>query len=161
MDNLFYDGKIDSFQNENRFLSNFYPSVISWEGMIYPTVEHAYQASKTHVKAEKIKIAGIHFPGAAKRAGRNLTIRPDWEDVKVEIMAELVDFKFRFSDLREKLLETGDALLVEGNQHGDKFWGVCDGVGKNQLGIILMNLREELRNEVRYERKGIVGTKGQ
>ena len=85
---------IKEFQGENRFLSNFHPCRIDWEGIIYPSVEHAYQASKTLDKNERLKIANLSTPGRAKRAGQKLEIRPDWEEVKVPIMESLVRQKF-------------------------------------------------------------------
>ena len=137
---------INSFQGEYRWLSNFWPAQIKWEGHIYPTVEHAYQAAKTVDASEQEAIRKCSTPGKAKRCGRNLTIRPDWEECKLLVMRSLVLLKFRDNpDLKVKLLSTGEAELVEGNPWGDTFWGVCNGVGENHLGRILMEVREQLR----------------
>ena len=137
----------------NTFLSNFYPSPIVLDRITYPTVEHAFQAAKTDDRLERERIAGLPTPGAAKRAGRKVSLRPDWEQVKVGIMVELVRRKFADPDLAGKLLATGDEELVEGNTWNDRFWGVCRGTGRNELGKVLMRVRAELRVEQGAERR--------
>jgi len=136
---------IDSFTGEYRFLSNFHPSVISIDGKPYPTVEHMYQAAKTGEPHQKDWIRGSETPGEAKGRGRRVNIRPDWEQVKVAAMLILLRKKFNIPELKEKLINTGDAELIEGNTWGDTFWGVCNGVGENNLGKLLMRVREELK----------------
>jgi len=137
--------RIERFTGDYDFLSNFHPSPIEVDGILYPTVEHAFQAAKTFVLEEKQGIAAAATPGRAKRMGRKVQLRPDWEHVKVGIMEELVRLKFAtHADLREKLLATGNAELIEGNNWNDTFWGVCRGRGRNELGLILMKLRSEL-----------------
>jgi ribA/ribD-fused uncharacterized protein len=138
---------ISSFFGEYRFLSNFEtsPHGIPYEGLAYPTVEHAYQAAKTLNQAQRVRICNLPTPGQAKRAGRHLDLREDWEEVKVSVMRTLLEEKFTDPGHRMKLLETGDAVLVEGNTWGDTFWGVCEGKGKNVLGRLLMALRSKLR----------------
>lgn len=136
---------ITSFQGEHRWLSNFHPCTVTWDGP-YPSVEHAYQAAKSLVKAERDRVRACPTPADAKRAGRTLTIRPDWDAVKLRVMAHLLRQKFApGSALAARLLATGDAELVEGNGWGDTYWGVCDGVGQNHLGLMLMQIRDELR----------------
>ncbi len=136
---------IDRFDGEYAFLSNFDPSPIVLDRITYPTVEHAFQAAKTDDRLERERMASLPTPGAAKRAGRKVALRPDWERVKVGIMEELVRRKFADPDLAGKLLATGDEELIEGNTWNDRFWGVCRGTGRNQLGKILMRVRAELR----------------
>jgi ribA/ribD-fused uncharacterized protein len=145
--------RIDSFQGEYRFLSNFWPAVVEYEGITYPSIEHAYQAAKTLDRNERRRIAAIVEPGDAKRAGRALpNQRKDWEQVKLRVMEDCVRYKFtHHADLRDKLLATGDAELIEGNTWNDRFWGVCDGQGENHLGKILMKIRAELRSESHAE----------
>lgn len=138
--------RIESFRGEFRFLSNFHMAAIEFCGMEFPSVEHAFQASKTHDAAEKQQVANASTAGSAKRLGRRVTLRADWEFVKRSIMLELVRLKFQtHADLRQRLLATGDAELVEGNTWGDRYWGVVDGTGENHLGKILMQVRSELR----------------
>ena len=140
--------KIAEFQGEYRFLSNFWPSTVEFEGMTYPTAEHAYQAAKTLDAAERRRIAALPTPAEAKRAGRALPPRADWEQVKFDVMLQCVRDKFsRDPDLRRRLLDTGEAYLEEGNTWGDTVWGVSNGVGENRLGKILMRVRDELRAE--------------
>ncbi|CAN5536248.1 NADAR family protein [soil metagenome] len=138
--------KIAEFQGEYRFLSNFFPATVEFEGITYPTVEHAYQSAKTLDMAERKRIAALPAPSDAKREGRKLKLRDDWETAKFDVMETCVRYKFTHdADLRAKLLATGDAILEEGNHWGDRVWGVVDGVGENRLGKILMKVRSELR----------------
>lgn len=137
---------IDSFTKEHRFLSNFAYVLVKFDGCLYPTVEHAYQAAKTENMEDRRVMCDLHKPGDAKRFGRVLKIRDDWNYVKLEIMEELVRYKFlNDSKLFRLLLLTGDAELIEGNHWGDTFWGVCRGRGDNHLGRILMRVREDLK----------------
>lgn len=136
---------IDRFTGEHAFLSNFYSAPVEYEGVMYPTVEHAFQAQKTLDQDERLLIKAQMKPADAKRRGRDVALRADWEDVKDEIMGALVLDKFvRHPRLRERLLATGDRELIEGNTWGDTYWGVCGGEGKNQLGRILMRVRAHL-----------------
>lgn len=134
---------IDRFNGKYVFLSNFYPSPITIDRVEYPTVEHAFQASKTLSRGERQMIAYAVSPGKAKRMGRKLNLRSDWEEVKVACMLELARLKFTEPNLKAKLLATGDVELIEGNTWNDTFWGVCRGEGQNQLGKILMKVRKE------------------
>ena len=137
---------IDSFEGEYRFLSNFYFSPLKFGGIIYPTVEHAFQAMKTKNNNERMKISLLKTPGEAKRAGRKVKLREDWEQIKLEAMEYLVRLKFKnYIDLKDRLLATEDAELIEGNWWNDTFWGVCKGRGKNNLGKILMKIRSEIK----------------
>jgi hypothetical protein len=139
---------IKEFQGQFRWLSNFWfvNGGIEYEGVIYPTVEHAFQAAKTLDPNERQAVRSAASPGKAKRVGRRVTMRPDWHLVKLEIMEDLVRQKFTNDpELRKKLLRTGNKPIQEGNTWGDTFWGVCRGKGKNHLGRIIMKVREELR----------------
>lgn len=137
--------KISEFRGKYKFLSNFWSAPVLFDGYEYPTVEHAYQAAKTTDPASRHFIRSTSTPAAAKQGGKGVSLRKDWESVKTKIMAELVLQKFaRHPDLRKNLLETGDAVLEEGNTWGDTYWGVCNGQGKNMLGKILMRVRELL-----------------
>lgn len=139
---------VREFTGMYRFLSNFYPVEITFEGVVYPTVEHAYQAAKTLDPQERTRIASAGSPGLAKRQGRQIALRENWNAEKVNIMAALLRLKFADLSLRTKLLATGDAHLQEGNRWGDTFWGVdiFNGDGENALGKLLMELRQELRD---------------
>jgi ribA/ribD-fused uncharacterized protein len=127
--------KIDSFSGKYSFLSNFYVWSIEHEGLTYRTVEHAFQASKMLDQNERRRIANMFAPGDAKRAGRRVKLREDWEKVKVGVMLDLLRKKFAPPTLLSNaLLNTDDAELIEGNTWGDRFWGVCEGEGKNIFG---------------------------
>lgn len=136
---------IEDFSGEMRWLSNFHPVNVMFDGKKYPSVEHAYQAAKTLEEAERTKIRNLNKASLAKSAGKKVTMRPDWEKVKLGIMEDLVRQKFKNPDLKEALLKTGDEKLIEGNWWGDTFWGVCKGKGQNHLGKILMRVRKELK----------------
>ena len=140
------DPKIDRFMGKYRFLSNFYPSPIRYEGINYPTVEHAYQAAKSLSNDIRKRISEQDTPGQAKRQGNTELLRDDWEKMKVSIMRELVRQKFiKHAGLAKKLLDTGITKLIEGNTWNDTYWGVCNGKGSNKLGKILMKIRKQLR----------------
>ncbi|WP_160310950.1 GTP cyclohydrolase II [Streptomyces sp. 150FB] len=136
---------IDRFAGPWEFLSNYSPAQVRLGNRPYPTVEHAYQAAKTTDEQVRARIAATPDPDEAKALGRRHANRPDWEEAKVVVMRALVEEKFRAPDLRERLLATGSAELVEGNDWGDRFWGVCDGHGQNTMGLILMAIREQAR----------------
>jgi ribA/ribD-fused uncharacterized protein len=138
---------IDSFEGDYRFLSNFYPAETVFEDLTYPTSEHAYQAAKSLDPAERQKIALAATPAEAKRLGRAVSpLRSDWETAKFDVMERCLRDKFtRHADLREKLIATGNAELIEGNTWNDRVWGVYQGQGENHLGRILMKVRAELR----------------
>jgi N-glycosidase YbiA len=135
--------KINNFQGKYRFLSNFYPALVLLDGIEYPTVEHAYQAAKTLDNTQRFLVCIAPSPGRAKAAGRHLSLRSDWEEVKLKVMEDLLRQKFKKSLFKTMLLETGNAELIEGNTWGDRFWGVCNGVGQNNLGKLLMKIRDE------------------
>lgn len=133
------------FRGTRRYLSSFWPCIIEYEGLVYPSTEHAFQAAKSLDIQLRLGVAGQPTPGKAKRAGRNLVCRPDWQDVKLQIMHDVVLEKFtRHSALAALLLDTRNQILVEGNTWDDTFWGVCRGEGTNHLGKILMQVREEI-----------------
>jgi ribA/ribD-fused uncharacterized protein len=143
---------INKFRDKYDFLSNFYPAKVTYEGMVYPCVENAFQAAKTFDLSERQQFTYL-APGKAKKAGGQLDLRPDWEDVKEGIMLEIVRAKFTQDALLNRwLIKTGDQELIEGNDWHDNFWGVCEcekcggKKGKNTLGKILMRVREELKN---------------
>lgn len=139
---------IDKFTGQYSFLSNFSAAQVFLDGQPYVSVEHAYQAAKTLDLQEREAIRALNGYEAAKakKMGRRVTMRPDWEDVKIDVMTGLVRQKFTLHpSLRKKLLATEDQKLVEGNTWGDVYWGVCDGKGENHLGKILMKVRNELR----------------
>ena len=144
---------IDFFDGEYDFLSNFYNASCIFEEKLYPTVEHAFQAAKSLDHAERDWIAAAGSPGLAKRLGRRINLRPDWEKVKFDVMEECLRSKCADPALKQKLLATGDEELVEGNYWHDNTWGDCscekckDIIGRNMLGNILMKLRTEFMEE--------------
>lgn len=135
---------ISQFTGRWRPLSNFYEAVVHLDGVAYPTLEHAYQAAKTLDPAARAAIAAATTPGRAKRAGRKVPVRADWDDIRLDIMETLVREKFSHPHLANFLRSTAPAPLIEGNTWGDTFWGVCNGVGENHLGHILEKVRAEL-----------------
>jgi len=139
---------IAAFTDNARFLSNFYPSPIEYDEITYPTLEHAYQAAKCRDEHKNVKvyIARLRTPAMAKRRGREIEMRPDWDHIKLGVMEELVRIKFSTEPLRGMLKATAGHDLIEGNTWGDTFWGVCRGKGHNHLGKILMKIRDEINH---------------
>jgi ribA/ribD-fused uncharacterized protein len=145
---------ISVFDGAFRFLSNFCSAPIEYEGISYDSVEHAYQAAKTlnkDLRQALFSSDSTASAGQAKKFGRCLKLRDDWEQVRLEIMYQLVKTKFavtgRRQEFHDKLVATGDRELIEGNTWGDTFWGVCNGRGENHLGKILMRVRDELQRQ--------------
>lgn len=148
---------IYGFSGEFRFLSNFSPSpfILKKE---YPTVEHYFQSMKVNDPTNQETIRHAKTPALAKRLARRMQRVDDWEDIKTQVMLKGLRAKFEIPRLRTKLLRTGHAILVEGNDWGDTFWGQIltrpasqafehgDGVGLNMLGVLLMIVREENRD---------------
>ena len=137
--------KIDSFSGEHRWLSNFEPCKINAFGYTYQSVEHAYVAAKSTVSEHHLLTWSCDTPGQAKRLGREVELRTDWEEVRLYYMRTFLEQKFSpGSELRAKLDATKGIELIEGNHWGDTFWGVCNGVGKNNLGLLLMAIRDDI-----------------
>lgn len=133
---------INSFSGEYFFLSNFYPCTIHFNGFDFHSAEAAFQASKCKTLSEQKKFTN-YSPKDAKYWGKQVELRPDWEEVKVKMMKRIISAKFHQNDeLAQKLVATGDQNLIEGNTWNDTFWGMCNGVGENHLGRILMDIRD-------------------
>lgn len=141
---------IKEFQGEYRFLSNFWYASVALDGVVYPTVEHAYQAAKSLDPIERQRVLVQTNPSKAKREGRRLSLRLDWNEVKEPVMLYLLRQKFAQEPMRSMLLATGDDILQEGNYWGDIYWGVSPAGstrGRNRLGVLLMQVRRELNDE--------------
>jgi ribA/ribD-fused uncharacterized protein len=146
--------EINRFDGKYGFLSNFYPVRITYhvhalggpaEGV---TVEHLYQANKAKTPAGARAVLATRFASLARAKGHGVATRPDWsDDLKLKIMLDLLRLKFAHPGLRQQLLMTRNAWLVEGNNWNDHFWGVCGGKGQNMLGLLLMKVRHEIRTE--------------
>lgn len=140
---------IDSFRGKCAFLSNFYTCAVSVtvgnETLTFQNTEAAFQAMKDVSKAKEFCWLG---PGEAKRKGRRVNLRTDWESVKDDVMRTVLRCKFTQNpELADMLIATGNAELIEDNTWNDRYWGVCNGKGKNRLGQLLMELRTELTQE--------------
>lgn len=143
---------ISEFKGPYAFLSNFYQSPVDMDPPFpslvpfrYATAEHAYQAAKALTREDHDRIAASRTPGDAKKAGRRVKARDDWDAHRVVVMTRVVEAKFAAgTELAARLVSTGDAELVEGNYWGDDFWGVYRGRGQNMLGAILMTHRRYL-----------------
>lgn len=136
---------INEFRGKYYFLSNFYESPVTWNELTYLNNEAAFQSAKTFSDRECFTNLD---PSSAKKLGRKVQLRNDWESVKDDVMYEICKAKFSQSvELKNRLLATGNEYLEEGNTWGDKIWGTVNGIGENRLGNILMRVREELRSE--------------
>ena len=149
---------ITEFEGEYRFLSNFFSSPIKVNTaagiFVFPSVENAYQAAKCN-KISDIKQFTDCFAGVAKKLGRNVELRPDWNKIRLQVMTNLVEIKFQTNaELKHKLLQTEHLQLVEGNYWHDNYWGNCictkcsNIEGQNHLGKILMQLRQRYHEEI-------------
>lgn len=143
---------INNFDGKYAFLSNFYNSPISDGHTTFPTVEHYFQAAKTDSMQDYLAIANAKTPGEAKRLGRRVHLRADWEEVKDQVMLDALRKKFSNENLKQELGNTKDEILVEGNTWHDNYWGNChcekcsNKEGTNKLGNLLMKIREENNN---------------
>lgn len=137
---------VEMFRGEFWFLSNFYECEIKYGSLRFKCLEAAFQALKS--KDWNVRKMFENLDGkSAKALGRKIELREDWNSIREKVMEYLVRIKFSNEYLKNKLLSTGNAVLIEGNYWNDKFWGVDlrSGLGENKLGKILMKVREELR----------------
>lgn len=142
-----YSDDILKFDGNYYFLSNFYPVEVEYEGITYKNSEAAFQAMKVIDVKERYAFKDLS-PSKAKWLGRRVKLRPDWEDIKDQIMYEIVKSKFSNNmRLKKMLSDTGNSYLEEGNTWRDTYWGTVNRKGQNKLGQILMKVREELSNE--------------
>lgn len=142
---------ITMFKGKYEVLSNFAPVRVPLLGVNYPTAEHAFQAMKFLERHHRESIRTASTPAEAKRRGRTLPLRADWERIKDDAMLEVLRAKFNYMyhpRVAAKLLSTGTQLLKEGNTWGDTYWGVdADTLkGQNKLGLLLMTVRVELKS---------------
>jgi ribA/ribD-fused uncharacterized protein len=138
------DNVVKGFFGHYRFLSNYHECKIEYEGFIYDSTEAAYQSCKTLDLSIREQFT-LMKPNESRTNGRKLQIRPDWDEVRLKVMEDVCRLKFTTNSyLKEMMLETGDRYLEETNHWGDVFFGVCNGVGENNLGKILMKIRSEL-----------------
>ena len=142
---------IKEFQKEYRWLSNFwfFDNNMVYGELTFPTNEHFYVAMKTLDQSKRQEVANHSLKGL-KKFGNTLTLREDWDEVKLQVMEYGLRYKFSEAnpELRKNLIATGKQPIQEGNYWGDKFWGVClkTGEGENNLGKLLMKIREEINN---------------
>ena len=138
---------ISRFTGRYAFLGNFYDAPVEFGGIRYRNSEAAFQAQKCEDEEKRLWFAGL-APGRAKSLGGRVRLREDWEEVKTGLMLEIVRAKFTQNpELAEKLLATGEKRLVEGTAWNDTCWGIDihTGKGENRLGKILMQVRDELK----------------
>ena len=136
---------ITRFRGPFKFLSNLYATPITYKGHTYCCLEAAYQAQKSLDPTIHERFANIRLPYKSRGMGQRIkTIRPDWFDIRIDIMEELLSIKFSHPQLKECLQCTGQSNIVECNTWGDTFWGVYNGVGENHLGRLLMKVRDTL-----------------
>lgn len=139
--------KITKFQGDYKCLSNFYKCDVVFCDVTWQSAEVAFQAMKCNDENcwESFKNLGSID---AQKLGKTVNLRPDWDEIKLQSMHDIVLSKFSNNNfLKQKLLSTGDDELINGNHWRDKYWGVDEttGQGENHLGKILMQVRNELR----------------
>lgn len=141
--------EIDLFREKYEFLSNFFPVRIMFDGLEFYNAEAAYQAAKCKNPEDRLRFTEL-YGNQAKKLGRRIPMREDWDEVKIAVMREVLLAKFTQNPMLAKyLLETGDKPLLEGNRHKDFFWGIDYKTreGENHLGRLLMELRTRFREE--------------
>jgi ribA/ribD-fused uncharacterized protein len=141
------------FREEYNWLSNFFPCDITVDGKKFPSVEHAYMSFKNSSEDWQSKCMDKSIKaGQIKRLSREIELVEGWDGMKVSVMRKCLEAKFRIPAFRNKLIETGDSYIAEGNWWGDYFWGVDSEtqVGENNLGKLLMEIRERVRIEDGY-----------
>lgn len=146
------DNYILGFQGKHRFLSNFYPASITIDNFQWPTTQHYYQAMKTNDLNIREIIRNLKTPHETKQYGKNITPPSNWHDISLDIMYKAVLAKFsQYQNLKERLLNTKDLIIIECNNWGDTFWGMTYNskteqyIGENKIGQILMKVREQLK----------------
>jgi hypothetical protein len=137
---------INRFKDEYRWLSNFADVIVTFEGIKYKSIEHAYQAAKSTDADWRTFCASDISAGKVKKSSRKIEVRSDWEEIKVEVMKDLLIQKFSNGRYKNLLLNTGSVTIQEGNYWGDVFWGIDlqTGEGKNMLGKLIMEIRKNL-----------------
>ncbi len=140
------ENNIKGFFGDYRWLSNFHLCPVPYEGLTYPSSENAYQAAKSTEGSIRDLFLNVS-PSQSKYKGQKLHIREDWEQVKLQVMFDILESKFHYNpELKLALLSTDLKYLEETNWWNDKFWGVCRDEGLNHLGRILMVIRESLKS---------------
>jgi ribA/ribD-fused uncharacterized protein len=132
-----------SFIGRLAFCSNFYYSPLTFRHIVYPTAEHAYQATKMVRQRDRDEVARQLTPYMAKQRARAGMMHPEWDGVKLAVMHAILRAKFDTYAMHRKLVATGTEELVEHNTWGDTYWGMCRGMGQNHLGRLLMQVRTE------------------
>ena len=137
---------ITSFKDDYEFLSNFYPCKITIAGYTFPSVENAYQAMKCANLSDYGQFINIG-PAEAKKLGRKVQLRSDWEQIKYNVMRQLLDLKFQDKVLLKMLQDTAPESIIEGNYWHDNYWGMCQcdkcksKIKYNHLGELLQRKR--------------------
>lgn len=139
------------FRGKYGFLSNFYECDIWWEGIRFRSVENAFQAGKSNKRNDWVKISTVS-PAMAKKLGRKVDLIDHWDDIKEIFMLKLLYKKFADPELAKMLIDVNEEI-VEDNTWGDKYWGVCNGEGKNVLGSLLMEVRDSLLEDREYTKQ--------
>lgn len=137
---------IDQFRGKFYFLSNFFAHELDYQGVHYLNNEAAFQASKV-IDIQQRRHFSMLPPNEAKRLGRHVTLRPDWDTYRLQVMREILEIKFSDPILADKLKATGTQKLAEGNNWHDVYWGfdLKTGRGQNHLGKLLMEIRSTLK----------------
>ena len=142
---------ICSFRGEYEFLSNMYYATIILGGVTYSCAEAAFQAVKLEDKTKRKMFSGLSGT-EAKKLGRQVQLRKNWNSIRVDVMRWIIHEKFKqHPELAEQLRNTAGHKIVEGNTWNDRFWGVCNGQGENWLGKILMEERTKLVDSVEHD----------
>ena len=148
------DRNIKGFRDEYRFLSNMYRVPIEYDGRIFPSSENAYQAMKVEEQFRDLFTQITPYESKEKwKCFKPKYTAKKWDLLKLSFMFEILRIKFMNPEMRQLLINTGDRYIEETNNWNDTFWGVCNGVGENYLGLILMEIRNEINLDIAQAQK--------
>lgn len=142
---------IHFFRGEYAWLSNYADCKIIIKGIEYQSVENAYMACK-NTSPEWKELCRTSSASEAKRESKKILLRDNWDEVKLRVMKACLEQKFAQEPYRQKLIDTGDENIIEGNYWNDTYWGVDlkqdPNWGENHLGRIIMSIRKEIQNKI-------------
>ncbi len=149
---IYHFNMIERFRGKYGFLSNFAEVDVTMDGLVFPSVEHAYIAAKSDdMEWKKLCAEGTYEAGALKKISKGIEIVDDWDNKRRTVMIDLLYQKYNQEPYLSMLLDTGDEEIQEGNYWNDKYWGVClkTNEGENILGKIIMHIRNDMK--LKYE----------
>jgi ribA/ribD-fused uncharacterized protein len=134
------------FRGDYRWLSNMTPCIVTLDGVAYRSVEHAYMSAKSDDAEWKEFCFNTESPYTVKQKSKDIILVDNWQNIKINVMYSLLEQKFNQEPFRQKLIDTGDCYIQEGNRWKGTFWGIDldTNKGTNHLGNLIMKIRDTL-----------------